>query len=131
MAEGFLKKYAVDKFEAKSAGLEPKEIHPLTKMVMEEIGINLEEHYAKPLSDFMGKTHFGYLVTVCEEAEKRCASTFPGMGKRIHVPFGDPAAFEGTEEEKIEKFREIRDLIDQWIKSWLNELGITTSEMVS
>jgi arsenate reductase len=131
MAEGFLKKYAGERFEAMSAGLEPKELHPLTKKVMEEIGIDMRDHSAKPLSDFMGKAHFGYLITVCENAEKRCASAFPGMGKRIHVPFEDPAAFDGTEEEKTEKFREIRDQIDNWIRSWLDDQGFGNTGSVN
>jgi arsenate reductase len=68
----------------------------------------------------MGKVHFAYLITVCAEAEKNCPTTFPGIGQRLHWAFEDPAAFEGSEEEKMAKFREIRDKIASRIKEWLN-----------
>lgn len=119
MAEAFLKKYGGEKFEAYSAGLEPKEIHPFTERVMQEIGISLIGQYSKSFREYMGKVHFAYLITVCAEADKKCPTTFPGIGQRLHWSFEDPGAFEGTEDEKMVKFREIRDKIEQTIKQWL------------
>lgn len=124
MAEALLRHYAGDTFEVYSAGLEPKEIHPLTLRVLQEMGLDTTPLYAKPLSDFMGKVHFGYLITVCDKADKNCP-IFPGMGKRIAWPFEDPALFEGSEEEKLEKFREVLDLIAAKIRAWLEEIWIT------
>ena len=120
MAEAFLRSYAGDRYEAYSAGLEPKEIHPLTKKVMDEIGIDITRQYSKPLEDYMGKIHFGYLITVCSEADEKCPTTFPGMGQRLRWNLEDPAKFEGTEEEKLNKFREIRDLVKQQVQEWLS-----------
>ena len=119
MAEAFLKKYGGDKFEAYSAGLEPKGIHPYTEQVMREIGIPLTNQYSKSFREYMGKVHFAYLITVCAEAEKNYPRTFPGVGQRLHWTFEDPAAFEGSDEEKVAKFREVRDKIEQEIKKWL------------
>jgi arsenate reductase len=119
MAEAFLKKYGGDKFEAYSAGLEPKAIHPYTEQVMREIGIPLTNQYSKSFREYMGKVHFAYLITVCAEAEKNCPTTFPGVGQRLHWTFEDPAAFGGSDEEKMTKFREVRDKIEQEIKKWL------------
>jgi len=119
MAEAFLRTLAGDKYEAYSAGLEPEEIHPLTRAVMEEIGIDISSQYSKALKDYMGKMHFGYLITVCSEADKRCPSVFPGMGQRLHWDLEDPAKFIGSEEEKLQKFREIRDQIRLNIQSWI------------
>jgi len=99
MAEAILKKYAKNQFEIFSAGLEPKEINPLTLDVLTEAEINTEGLYSKPLSTFLGKTHFSYMITVCSNAEERCP-VFPGMGLRMHWSFEDPAAFEGSEKEK-------------------------------
>jgi arsenate reductase len=124
MAEALLKKYAKDNFEIFSAGLEPKEINPLTLKVLDEVGIDTKGQYAKPLSTYLGKTHFSYLITVCSNAEDRCPM-FPGMGKRMHWPFDDPAEFNGNEKEKLEKFRETRDQIETRILTWLEELGIS------
>ena len=83
MAEAFLRSYAGDKYEAYSAGVEPKEIHPLTRKVMDEIGIDISSQHSKALKDYMGKIHFGYLITVCSEADAKCPTTFPGMGQRV------------------------------------------------
>jgi arsenate reductase len=120
MAEAFLRSNAGEKYEAYSAGLEPKGIHPLTGKVMDEIGIDISDQYSKPLKDYMGKVHFGYLITVCDEAEEKCPRTFPGMGRRLHWSFEDPVQFTGKEGEKINKFREIRDLIRQKVQDWVN-----------
>ena len=121
MAEAFLRKYGEDQFDAYSAGTDPKGIHPNTERVMEEVGITLSNQHSKHLKEFMGKVHFGYLITMCDEAEKTCPTTFPGMGQRLRWSFEDPAAFEGSEAEKLEKFREVRDQIEQRIKAWLSE----------
>jgi arsenate reductase len=72
---------------------------------------------------YMGHMHFGYLVTVCAHAEKHCPVVFPGVGERLHVAFEDPAAFVGTEEETLAKFRKVRDQINEWVRAWLGELG--------
>ena len=88
---------------------------------MEEVGINLSGQYSKHVKEYMGKVHFGYLITMCDEAEESCPTTFPGIFQRLHWPFEDPAAFIGSDEEKVAKFREVRDKIDQRIKAWLAE----------
>jgi len=122
MAEAFLRKYAGDRFEAYSAGLDPSTINPNTIRVMEEVGLDLSDQYSKDVMDYMGKMHFGYLITVCADADKNCPSVFPGLGQRLHWPIEDPAAFVGSAEEKLEKFRQARDQVEQRIKAWLAEL---------
>jgi len=122
MAEAFLRKYGGDRFEAYSAGLEPDVINLYVYQVMEEVGLDLAGQRSKSISEYMGKVHFGYLITVCANAEEKCPAVFPGMGQRLHWPFEDPAAFEGSDEEKKAKFREVRDQIEQRIKDWLAEL---------
>jgi arsenate reductase len=119
MAEAFLKKYGGDQYDAYSAGTEPKGVNPYTERVMEEVGINLSGQHSKHVKDYMGKVHFGYLITMCDEAEESCPTTFPGIGQRLHWSFEDPSAFTGSENEKLAKFREVRDQIEQHIKTWL------------
>ncbi|HTY81994.1 MAG TPA: arsenate reductase ArsC [Dehalococcoidales bacterium] len=119
MAEAFLRHHAGEIYEAYSAGIDPRPIHPLTRKVMDEVGIDISKQYPKALKDYMGKIHFGYLITVCTEAEKQCPTTFPGMGQRLHWNIEDPAAFKGTEEEKLKKFREIRDIVEKKVLDWL------------
>lgn len=123
MAEAFVRKYAGDRFEAHSAGLEPKGLNPLTIKVMEEIGIDVSSQTSKGVDAYLGKTHFEYLVTVCDDADQNCPAVWPGVHKRMHWSFQDPAAIEGSEEEKLAKFREVRDLMEKKIRSWLQEQG--------
>lgn len=121
IAEAFLRKYGSDRFEAHSAGLEPKGLNPFTVKVMQEIGIDVSWQTSKGVDTYLGKTLFQYLVTVCDDADKNCPTVWPGVGNRMHWSFQDPAAAEGTEEEKLAKFREVRDLIEVKIKGWLAE----------
>jgi arsenate reductase (thioredoxin) len=121
MAEALLRHHAGDRFEAYSAGLEPKGIHPLTRQVLEELGMDISEQRSKSLREYMGQMHFEYLITVCHHAEQNCPTTFLGFGKRYHWSFEDPAAFEGSESDALAKFRTIRDEIDQRIQDWIAE----------
>ena len=127
MAEAFLRKYAGDNFEAYSAGFDPQPINPLTVKVMNEIGVDMSSYYSKNLKQFLGKTHFGVVITVCVNAEEKCP-TFPGISTRLYWPFEDPAKCQGTEEEKLAKFREVRDQIKAKITTWLKEKGIPISQ---
>jgi len=120
MAEALLRKYAANRFEPYSAGLEPKPIHPLAIEVMREVGIDISNQRSKNIEEYIGKVHFGYVITVCDNAEKNCPF-FPGITTRLHWSFEDPAAFEGSDNEKLAKFREIRDQIESRIKGWLEE----------
>ncbi|MFZ5880651.1 MAG: arsenate reductase ArsC [Chloroflexota bacterium] len=124
MAEAFLRSLAGGQFEAHSAGLSPKGINPFTVQVMNEKGIDLSGQASKGVEVYLGKTLFQYLVTVCDDADKNCPTTWPGVSQRMHWSFEDPAAFEGTDEEKLAKFRQVRDQIEQRIRAWLIEQGI-------
>ena len=127
MAEAFLSRYAGDRFEVFSGGLEPRDIHPYTIQVMEEVGVDMSGHQAKDVHQWLGKVHFGYLITVCAKAEQLCP-TFPGVGQRLFWPIEDPVAFEGTAEQKLNKFRAVRDAVEQRVKEWLVELPKTPNQ---
>ena len=120
MAEALLRQHGGDRFEAYSAGLEPQEIHPYTRLVLAEVGIDMAGQYAKDLSLFMGRMHFGYLITVCDRAEQRCP-LFPGMGVRLHWPFEDPASAAGSAEAKLAVFRRVRTQIESRVIAWLQD----------
>jgi arsenate reductase (thioredoxin) len=125
MAEAFLRKYAGHSFEVHSAGLEPKDLNPFTVKVMEEAGFDMSGHRSKGIDEYLGKVLFQYLITVCDDAEKNCPTVWPGVNQRMHWSFEDPARFEGTDEQKLAKFRQVRDLIDAKVKAWLVEQNIT------
>jgi arsenate reductase len=121
MAEAFLRHYGSDLFTAYSAGLQPKGMNPLTVQVMTESGISVEGQYSKSLREYLGKQLFAYLVTVCADAEAQCPAVWPGVRHRLHWAFDDPASFEGIEESKLMKFREVRDQIGVAIKAFIAE----------
>ena len=120
MAEAYLRKHGGDVFEAHSAGLEPAEIHPMTLRVMREAGFDLsaDGHHSKGLEEYWKKVHVGYLITVCANAEAKCP-IFPGVGFREYWNLEDPAAFEGTEAERLAKFREIRDEVEDRVRAFV------------
>jgi arsenate reductase len=121
MAEAILRRRAGDYFEVHSAGLEPKDINPFTRRVMEEIGYDLSDQRAKNVAEYLGKTHFGYLITVCSHAEAHCPTAFLGVSQRLHWPIDDPAAFEGSAEETLARFRQVRDQVAARVDAWLAE----------
>jgi arsenate reductase len=119
MAEAFLRHYAGERFEVYSAGLEPKGINPYTRRVMEEKGYSLEGQTSKDVRQYLGRVNFGYVITVCDNAEKNCPTTFLGVSQRLHWSFEDPAAYEGSEEETLAKFRQVRDQIEARIQEFI------------
>jgi arsenate reductase len=131
MAEAWLRHYAGDHLTAYSAGLEPKGLNPLTVKVMEEVGIDMRGHRSKHTREYLGHKYFGYLIIVCADAEENCPVIFVNVGKRLFWPFDDPARFEGTEAERLAKFRAVRDQIAARIRAWLAELGIPLAQAPS
>jgi arsenate reductase len=127
MAEALLRKHAGDQFAIYSAGFDPAPIHPYVYRVMEEVGLDLEGHYAKGVNLFFNKVYFGILITVCEKAEEKCP-TFPGLGERHYWPVKDPVGVEGSEEEQLEAFRQARDEIEKHILDWLAHREAATYE---
>lgn len=123
MAEALLRKHGGVRYEVHSAGLEPSAINPNAVKVLNEVGIDTAGQYSKSLDTYIGKKNFDFLITVCSSADEKCP-IFPGMGERLHWPFEDPAAFAGSDENKTQKFREIRDLIENRIIDWLRALDL-------
>ncbi|MHA1199388.1 MAG: arsenate reductase ArsC [Candidatus Heimdallarchaeaceae archaeon] len=123
MAETFLRDLANNHFEVFSAGIDNTRINPLTIKVLEELNYDLSEQYSKNLSDFLGHIRFDIAITVCSEAEKKCPD-IPGVETNLHWSFENPSSFEGTDEEKLDFFRKVRDQIKAKILEWLAEKGI-------
>jgi arsenate reductase (thioredoxin) len=117
MAEALLRTKAGGRFEAFSAGLEPKDVHPMAVEVMAEVGVDIGAQRAKSVEEFLGRRHFGYLITVCDDADANCP-TFPGVGTRLHWSLVDPAAAEGSRDERLEVFRRVRDQLTSLIEEF-------------
>jgi arsenate reductase len=122
LAEALLRKQSTKRFTAFSAGLRPAEIHPLVYRVMEEIGVSIEGQAAKGIKEFLGKITFLWAIIVCEENEPNCPRIYPDALKTIRWPLQDPARGDGTEEERLTRFRQARDEIDQRIRLWLEDI---------
>jgi arsenate reductase len=114
MAEGLLKHLAGDRFEAMSAGTEATRVRPLAIRAMEEVGIDISHQESKTLDRYLGEP-FDHVITVCDDANEACPF-FPGAANRLHWSFEDPSKAEGTEEERLEVFRSVRDRIRARIK---------------
>ena len=119
MAEGYFRSIAGDRYEVASAGTEPTQVHPLAIRVMQEVGIDISRHTAKPVKPFLGDV-WHYVITVCDYANEYCP-IFPFPSKRLHWGFLDPSQATGTEKERLQVFRRVRDDIFLKIRTWLVE----------
>jgi arsenate reductase (thioredoxin) len=117
MAEGLLRHLARDRLEVMSAGTEATHVRPLAVRAMDEVGIDISGQESKTLDRYVGEP-FDYVITVCEEANEACPF-FPGAAERLHWSLPDPAAAQGTEEERLEVFRSVRDLLRDYIEGEL------------
>ena len=111
MAEALLRHEAGDRFEALSAGTEPKGVNPLTVRALEEIGVSAAGLRSKPLSEYLGQRRIDYAVIVCSQANEACPATYPFSTHRLYWPFDDPAAAAGDEARRLAAFRQVRDRI--------------------
>ncbi len=123
LAEGLLRALAGEQYEIFSAGTEPKgSILPEVQEVMREVGIDISAQWSKSVTEYLGKTHFSHVITVCADAEENCPAVFLNMGTHDHWPFDDPAKFdEGT---RLDSTRRVRDQIENRLRLWLNEQGV-------
>jgi len=99
--------------EAYSAGIEPRELHPLAVKVMAEAGVDISRQKSKHVRIFKD-IPFDFVVTVCDQARESCP-VFPYKAKMVHRSFEDPAAAQGTEEEVLSVFRRVRDQLRDFI----------------
>lgn len=121
MAEGFLRHLGKGNFEVHSAGTRPSVVHPLTIKTMEEVGMDISSYRSKSVKEFEGRS-FDYVITVCDIAKESCP-VFPGKAQRIHWSFEDPVIAKGTEEERLNVFRKVRDAIQEKVKSFTSDLS--------
>ena len=116
MAEALLRVDHADRFEVESAGTKATLVRPEAIAVMKEIGIDISFHRSKIVDEFADQS-FDYVLTVCDNAKESCP-IFPGHGNRLHHSFDDPAAVQGSEEERLASFRKVRDQIRDYLISF-------------
>ena len=119
MAEGLLRTLSAGTLGVYSAGTAPSQVNPLAIRAMAERGIDISQHRSKHLNEFLAQP-FDVVLTVCDAAAEVCP-VFPGRAERIHWSFPDPAAVQGTEEERMNAFRQVRDALETQLTSWWQE----------
>lgn len=119
MAEAILRHYAADRYQALSAGLEPKGVHPLAVRVLEELGIETGGLRSKSVQEYLGRVHARHAIILCASAQSQCPSLYPFANQVHYWPFPDPAATEGDEAERLRQFRIVRDQIAERVATWL------------
>ena len=105
MAEGFLRAFAGERFEIQSAGTRATRVHPLAIAVMREVGVDISQHQSKSVDD-VGEG-WDVVVTVCDAS----CPVPPRTGLKLRWKVPDPSIARGTEAERLEVFRRVRDSI--------------------
>lgn len=113
MAQEFLKRITFNRVEVLSAGIKAKSIHPLAIKVMSELGIDISKNETKTVNKFY-HDRFDYVITICDEAREKCPE-FQGSFTKIHKSIEDPTKIKGSEQDKLEGFRNVRDNIKEWL----------------
>jgi arsenate reductase len=117
IAEGYLRHFAGDKANIYSAGIETHGVNPRAIEVMAEDEIDISFHTSNHVDEYLS-IPFDYVITVCDNAHERCP-VFPSRAKKFHYNFPDPAKAKGSEEEIMQEFRRVRDLIKEWCGSFV------------
>lgn len=117
MAEGLLRAWAGDRFEAASAGSEATLVRPLAIRAMAELGIDIGRQRSKTSAEFAGQA-FDYAITVCDESREACPY-FAGARRQLHWAFDDPAAATGSEKDQLAVYRRVRDEIGARIRDFI------------
>ena len=119
IAEGFLRHYAGEKANVYSAGVETHGVNPRAISIMNEVGIDISNHTSNHVDEYRN-INFDFIITVCDNAKERCPY-FPSKAERLHYNFPDPAKASGTEEEIVNEFRRVRELIDEYCKDFVEK----------
>ena len=117
IAEGFLRSLADDRFDVASAGTEATRVHPLAIRAMADVGVDISRHTSKML-DALVEQPWDYVITVCDAAHEACP-VFPRASNRLHWSFEDPSRASGSDDERLEVFRRVRDQILRRITDWV------------
>lgn len=119
IAEGYLRAFAADKAEIYSAGIETHGVNPKAIAVMKEDGIDISVHTSNNVSEY-ADIYFDFVITVCDNARESCPY-FPSNAVKLHYNFPDPAKATGTEEQIMDKFRAVREMIRTYARNFVNE----------
>ena len=118
MAEGLLRYMAGDRFEVFSAGSQPSHLHPASIIVMAELGIDISNHSADSIDEYLDKD-IDIVISVCDNARQVCP-VFPGDVQQIHWSIDDPFHGWGAEPSDLIPYRETRETLKDHLESFIN-----------
>ncbi|MGZ3865408.1 MAG: arsenate reductase ArsC [Bacteroidia bacterium] len=119
IAHGYLEHFANGKAEVYSAGIETHGVNPRAIAVMKEDAINISKHTSNNVNEYAA-INFDFVITVCDNAKENCPY-FPSNAKKFHFNFPDPAKAKGTEEEIMNEFRRVREMIKLYCQNFVKE----------
>ena len=117
LAEGYLRYFAGNKANIFSAGIETHGVNPRAIATMKEDGIDISSHTSNNVNEYVD-INFDYIITVCDHAKEVCP-VFPSSAKQFHYNFPDPAKAKGNEEEILEQFRSVREMIKNYCEDFV------------
>jgi arsenate reductase len=103
-----------------SAGTAPKGVNPLTIAALAEIGIDASRFRSKHVDEVAGE-RFTHVITLCDDAAEQCP-VFPGDVERLHWSTPDPAAVDGSHDEKLAAFRATVAALERRVTAWLAQI---------
>ena len=120
IAEGYLRHFANGNAEIYSAGIATHGVNPKAIATMKEDGFDISKHTSNNINEYKN-IRFDFVITVCDNAKERCPF-FLGGAKKFHYNFPDPAQATGTDEEILEEFRNVRELIKKYCKQFVTKI---------
>jgi arsenate reductase (thioredoxin) len=106
------------RFKAYSAGSSPRENqqpNPLGLEVLKSAGIDTSYLSSKSWDVFAkpDAPHMDLVITVCDNAAGEVCPYWPGQPATAHWGYADPSAIEGSDEERLQAFRNTMYLIQK------------------
>jgi len=129
LAEAVLRERGGPAFEVNSAGTAPKGVHPLTTQVLEAAGIPTAGLTSTGLDLYLGQA-FDQVITVCDDARQVCP-IFPGAAAARHWSIVDPAATVGTDDQRMDAFRDTLAIIEGHVADYLAETAVVGAARAS
>ncbi len=119
IADGYLSAFTKGKANVYSAGVETHGVNPRAIAIMKEDGIDISQNTSNNITEYFG-VDFDFVITVCDNAKERCPY-FPTKAKKFHYNFPDPAKATGSEEEIMEQFRVVREMVKKYCANFVKE----------
>jgi arsenate reductase (thioredoxin) len=125
IAHGYLNYFGNKELDVYSAGVDTQGVNPRAIAVMKEDGVDISHHTSNHVNEYTN-VEFDFVITVCDNARENCPY-FPARIKNLHYDFPDPAQAKGSEEEIMNQFRMVRDMIRKYTREFIQSyVGVSS-----